>query len=42
MIRLEMKNYNIILKEKQQKYQHYHPKKIDNYEYLTWGRNTTY
>ena len=24
MIRLQMKNYNMLLKEKQQKYQHYH------------------
>ena len=31
MIRLEVKTYNIILTEKQQKYLHYHYK----YEYLT-------
>ena len=31
MRRLEMKNYNIILTEKQ----HYHLAKIDEYEYLT-------
>ena len=35
MIRLEMKNYNMILTEKQQKYQHYHQVKIDKSEYLT-------
>ena len=34
MIRLEMKNYNMILTEKQQRYQHYKPGKIDKYEYL--------
>ena len=28
MPRLEMKNYNMILTEKQQKYQHYHPEKL--------------
>ena len=28
MIRLEMKNYNMILTEKQQKYQHYHQVKV--------------
>ena len=28
MIRLEMKNCNIILTEKQQKYQHYHLEKL--------------
>ena len=28
MIRLEMKNYNMTLTEKQQKYQHYHPEKM--------------
>ena len=31
MIRLEMKNCNIILTEKQQKYQHYHQVKLKNY-----------
>ena len=30
-----MKNYNMILTKKQQKYQDYHPKKIDKHEYLT-------
>ena len=34
MIRSEIKNYNMILTEKQQKYQHYHLKKIDKYENL--------
>ena len=33
MIRLEMKNYNMILIEKQLKYQLYH--QIHKYEYLT-------
>ena len=28
MIKLEMKNYYMILTEKQQKYQHYHQKKL--------------
>ena len=30
MIRLEMKNYNMILTEKQQKYQHYNQVKLIN------------
>ena len=30
-----MKNWNMILTEKQQKYQYYHQVKIDKYEYLT-------
>ena len=30
MIRLEMKNCNMILTEKQQKYQHYHLEKLIN------------
>ena len=34
MIRSEMKNYNVILTEKQQQYQHYSGK-IYKYEYLT-------
>ena len=34
MKKLEMKNYNMILNKKHQKYQHYH-EKIDKYEYLT-------
>ena len=29
MIRLEIKNYNIILKERQQKHQFYHRKKLN-------------
>ena len=35
MIRLEMKNSNMMLTEKQQKYQCFYLKKIDKYEYLT-------
>ena len=35
MKRLKIKNCNVILTEKQQKYQHYHLEKIDGYEYLT-------
>ena len=35
MIRLEMKNYNMILTGMQQKYQHCHLEKTDQYEYLT-------
>ena len=35
MIRLEMKNYNTILIEKQPKYRLHHQKKIGKYEYLT-------
>ena len=35
MIRLEIKKYNIILIEKQQKYQPYSSGKIRKYEYLT-------
>ena len=36
MIRLEMKNFNIILMEKPLKYQlHHHQKKKGKYEYLT-------
>ena len=34
MIRLEMKNYNMILTEKQQKYQHYHQLKLININFL--------
>ena len=34
MIRLEIKNYNTILTEKQQKYQHYHLKKLINMNIL--------
>ena len=30
MIKLEMKNYNTALLQKQQKYQHYHPVKSIN------------
>ena len=29
MIKLKMKNYNMILTKKQQKYQHYHPEKLE-------------
>ena len=32
--RLEMKNYNSILKKKQQKYQHYHQVKLINTNFL--------
>ena len=35
MIRLEMKNYNMILTDKLPKYQPYRQAKIDKYEYLT-------
>ena len=35
MIALGIKNYNMILTEKQQQSQHYHPEKIDKYEFLT-------
>ena len=35
MIRLDMKNCNMILIEKQQKYQHYLPEKKLQNEYLT-------
>ena len=35
MRRLEMKNCNMMLTEKQQKNQRHHPQKIDKYEYLT-------
>ena len=34
MIKLEMKNYNMILTEKQQKYQHYHLEKLINMNIL--------
>ena len=34
MIKLRMKNYNTILIEKQQKYQHYHPEKLINMNIL--------
>ena len=34
MIRLEMKNCNTILKENQQKYQHYHLQKLINMNIL--------
>ena len=30
-----MKNYNMTLTEKQQKYQHHHVEKVDKNEYLT-------
>ena len=35
MIRLEMKNFNMIWKEKQQKISALSPDKLDKYEYLT-------
>ena len=35
MIRLEMKNFNMISTEKPTKYQLYHQTIIDKYEYLT-------
>ena len=34
MIRLEMKNCNMILTEKEQKYQHHHPQKLINMNIL--------
>ena len=34
MIRLEIKNYNTILTEKQQKYQHYHQVNLINMNIL--------
>ena len=34
MIRLEMKNYNMILTEKQEKYQYYHLEKLININIL--------
>ena len=34
MIRLEMKNYNMILTGRQQKYQHYHQLKLINMNVL--------
>ena len=34
MIKLEIKNYNMILTQRQEKYRHYYPKKFDKYEYL--------
>ena len=34
MIKLEIKNCNVILTEEQQKYQHYHPKKLINMNIL--------
>ena len=34
MIRLEIKNNNMILTEKQQKYQHYHLEKLINMDIL--------
>ena len=35
MVKLKMKNYNAILTENQQKYQHYCQVEIDEYEYFT-------
>ena len=34
MIRLEIKNYNMTLRDKQQKYQHYHLEKLINMDIL--------
>ena len=34
MIKSKMKNYNMILREKLQKYWPYHSAKIDKYEYI--------
>ena len=34
MIRLEMKNHNLILTERQKKYQHYHLEKLINMNIL--------
>ena len=34
IIKLNMKKYNMILIEKQQKYQHYHPEKLINMNIL--------
>ena len=34
MVKLEIKNYNTILTEKQQKYQHYHQVKLINVSIL--------
>ena len=39
MIRLEMKNYNMILPEKQEKYQHYHQVKLINMNILQVKKN---
>ena len=39
MKRLGMKNYNIMLIERQQKYPHYYEARIDKCEYLT-GKET--
>ena len=33
--KMRKKNFNMVLTEKQQKYQHYYPQKKDKYEYLT-------
>ena len=34
MMKLEMKNCNMILTDKHQKYQHYHPEKVINMNIL--------
>ena len=34
MIRLEVKNYNMVLTQKQKKYQHYHLEKLINIKFL--------
>ena len=39
MIRLDIKNCNMALTEKQQKYQHYHPKKMINMNTLQEKKN---
>ena len=42
MIRLEMKNCNMILREKQQIYQHYHLEKLINMNITTLGNMKHY
>ena len=42
MIASEMKNCNMVLREKQQKHQHYLLEKIDECEYLTTEKNATF
>ena len=39
MVRLEMKKYNIILTEKQRKYQNYHPVTLINMDILQVKKN---
>ena len=38
----DKKNYNLILTEKHQNYQHLSSGKIEKYEYLTCEKNTTF